>query len=472
MEINKSIDQIIAASSYLQKVEKAKGLPPGTIRQHKDGFRYEKQADGSWKELRRSSKHGPRQQPDHKEPKAKPMDPAHEAEDIQDHFAGYDVGRNHDKPTLKPLPKGGWRGRLQEQYDSFEDWQDYASKYGKHEQLGYKNPKAAWDANPTIQGGDRPEDFKISKSEGKGRFHFNTNSTDDGKSWGVKELTSEIKKQLAAKSMPKIPETPTPVAKQPKTPGIPVGTSELEKACGEDIGQTHGTVNGKPTNEVVKAIVREVMKASLPPGTIRTHADGYKYQKQADGSWKEVRKPGARHEEQAKPNAKFGEPNKAQANELHAFADNHGDLYRQMIEPIQRNLEKKIKSGAYDPDLADKAYFRVMQEAAKLYEKDNPPMPGISTFSKNDMYAAAQKMRKLFEEENKAQGGNMYGKQNPDWKPTKYIKDGKEIEEQNPGDAGKHALETYHSYSKHQHKATPFKTKKTMMPAGPTQGLQ
>lgn len=53
----------------------------------------------------------------------------------------------------------GWQDRLRTNYDTFDSWEKYAELYGLHLKLGFKTPKAAWEANPLIQGSVDPRDF-------------------------------------------------------------------------------------------------------------------------------------------------------------------------------------------------------------------------------------------------------------------------------------------------------------------------
>lgn len=55
----------------------------------------------------------------------------------------------------------GWRGRLQENYTNFAEFKTYAKIYGLHTRLGFENPKAAWKANPLIEGSVNPSDFRL-----------------------------------------------------------------------------------------------------------------------------------------------------------------------------------------------------------------------------------------------------------------------------------------------------------------------
>jgi hypothetical protein len=53
----------------------------------------------------------------------------------------------------------GWQMRMKDNYSNFDEWNHYCDLYGLHLKLGFKAPKAAWDANPLMQGSVAPEDF-------------------------------------------------------------------------------------------------------------------------------------------------------------------------------------------------------------------------------------------------------------------------------------------------------------------------
>jgi len=55
----------------------------------------------------------------------------------------------------------GWQGRLQKQYDSFEQFKAYASMYDIHKRLGFRSMKSAWEANPIIRESVIPEDLEV-----------------------------------------------------------------------------------------------------------------------------------------------------------------------------------------------------------------------------------------------------------------------------------------------------------------------
>lgn len=60
----------------------------------------------------------------------------------------------------------------------------------------------------------------------------------------------------------------------------------------------------------------------------------------------------------------------AEARELHLYAINDANLYRQKITPILENLKKKIKKGIYDKILALKLWRYAADNAAKHYNKE------------------------------------------------------------------------------------------------------
>lgn len=55
----------------------------------------------------------------------------------------------------------GYQCRLQDNYGSLEEFQDYDANYGLVKKLGYPDASTAWEANPVIQGSINPDDFCI-----------------------------------------------------------------------------------------------------------------------------------------------------------------------------------------------------------------------------------------------------------------------------------------------------------------------
>ncbi len=54
----------------------------------------------------------------------------------------------------------GWKGKLQDQYEDFADFEHYCEIFGNHTRLGYKTVQEAWDVNPIIQGSVIPSDYR------------------------------------------------------------------------------------------------------------------------------------------------------------------------------------------------------------------------------------------------------------------------------------------------------------------------
>jgi hypothetical protein len=58
----------------------------------------------------------------------------------------------------------GWQEKLRDGYANYEEFERYAETYGLHTRLGYKTPRGAWKANPTVQGSVEPSDFRKVKA--------------------------------------------------------------------------------------------------------------------------------------------------------------------------------------------------------------------------------------------------------------------------------------------------------------------
>ena len=57
------------------------------------------------------------------------------------------------------------------------------------------------------------------------------------------------------------------------------------------------------------------------------------------------------------------------ARELVLCANNDYELYKQQVEPITKNLERKIAKGIFQPELAEKLVKYLMDNVAKKYSK-------------------------------------------------------------------------------------------------------
>jgi hypothetical protein len=59
------------------------------------------------------------------------------------------------------LVKAKWRGRLRDEYASYDEWCRYSDMYGLAGRLGFPSNKAAWEANPTVEGSANPADYRL-----------------------------------------------------------------------------------------------------------------------------------------------------------------------------------------------------------------------------------------------------------------------------------------------------------------------
>lgn len=85
------------------------------------------------------------------------------------------------------------------------------------------------------------------------------------------------------------------------------------------------------------------------------------------------------------------------ADELYLYINNSENLYRRMIEPINKNLLKKKANGNYDSALAPQAFYNAVEQGAKDYKKE---CGNEYKFSTADKEAVAVKMAYEFEDEN------------------------------------------------------------------------
>lgn len=111
------------------------------------------------------------------------------------------------------------------------------------------------------------------------------------------------------------------------------------------------------------------------------------------------------------------------ATELHHYAVNDSDLYRQQITPIILNLARKIKKGVYDEKLALKLWRYAADSAAKHYtfeHGDRSPgayskyqQKGYGIFNVPTREETAKSMAAWYEEELNDAVAKLGGKKNP-----------------------------------------------------------
>lgn len=85
------------------------------------------------------------------------------------------------------------------------------------------------------------------------------------------------------------------------------------------------------------------------------------------------------------------------ARELELYVENDGDLYRQMVKPIQKNLARKMVNGTYRPVAAEKAWLYLMDAGAKKYTREFGT-PGAQIFSAATRRHVAARFARDFEQ--------------------------------------------------------------------------
>lgn len=94
----------------------------------------------------------------------------------------------------------------------------------------------------------------------------------------------------------------------------------------------------------------------------------------------------------------------AEARELLLFCENDGDLYRQQVQPIEKNLAKKLAKGQYDHTKAKKLWGYLADNCAKKYVKEfGGGLPWHTMFSTADRRDVAAKFADSFLNEYKIQ---------------------------------------------------------------------
>ncbi len=86
-----------------------------------------------------------------------------------------------------------------------------------------------------------------------------------------------------------------------------------------------------------------------------------------------------------------------EARELHLYCENDGQLYRQQVEPIRKNLRKKMEKGIYDREKAKKLWMYLADNCARKYVKEfGGGMPWHKMFSTADRREVAKEFADNF----------------------------------------------------------------------------
>jgi hypothetical protein len=87
----------------------------------------------------------------------------------------------------------------------------------------------------------------------------------------------------------------------------------------------------------------------------------------------------------------------AETRELERFCENDGDLYRQQVQPIEKNLKKKLAKGVFDPAKAEKLWGYLAENCAKKYAREfGDGMPWHKMFSTADRREVARSFNRSF----------------------------------------------------------------------------
>ena len=92
-------------------------------------------------------------------------------------------------------------------------------------------------------------------------------------------------------------------------------------------------------------------------------------------------------------------------NELVLYITNDGDLYRRRTLPIISNLAKKMKHGAYDPELAVKAWQYLADDGVRKYDKEFGSGQGKLFLNKTTRTEIAKELRDHYEEQVQDESG-------------------------------------------------------------------
>lgn len=84
------------------------------------------------------------------------------------------------------------------------------------------------------------------------------------------------------------------------------------------------------------------------------------------------------------------------ARELQLFIENDGDLYRQQMEPIQKNLVRKLLKGTYDHKQAPKLWLYLVDNGARKYNKEFGGGDGVGLFNLNTRKVVAEALAEEF----------------------------------------------------------------------------
>ena len=84
--------------------------------------------------------------------------------------------------------------------------------------------------------------------------------------------------------------------------------------------------------------------------------------------------------------------------ELELYTQNTGELYQKRISPYLDNLSKKEEKGMYDEEKAQKGYYSIVNESAKMYNKEFGSS-GSMIFTPRDKKEVAKRLEMSYRDE-------------------------------------------------------------------------
>ena len=91
-----------------------------------------------------------------------------------------------------------------------------------------------------------------------------------------------------------------------------------------------------------------------------------------------------------------------EARELLLFCENDGDLYRQQVQPIEKNLTRKRAKGVYDHQKSIKLWTYLADNCARKYVKEfGGGLPWHKMFSTADRREVAKAFADSFRDEHR-----------------------------------------------------------------------
>jgi hypothetical protein len=91
-----------------------------------------------------------------------------------------------------------------------------------------------------------------------------------------------------------------------------------------------------------------------------------------------------------------------ETRELQLFCENDSQLYHQQVQPIEKNLKKKLAKGIYDRTKAEKLWGYLADNCARKYVKEFGGGVWHKMFSTSDRRAVAKAFNDSFLEENRS----------------------------------------------------------------------